>query len=158
MKAKSPSMTARLKPAVFSNGEPVEMRRRDIGNLWVRPASQCRVLAIKSSRARGQFSRPCRGSRHTVQRRLPGRHDHSGCTLKRALAQLQSEQAAALERARQRQFAGLEIGKAETAVIRRVAEQDHRAMATFARGRQSLIDQRGAHTELAKCRIDRERT
>src|ERR1700726_383909 len=109
-------MTARLKPAVFSNGEPVEMRRRDMGNLLVRPASQCRVLGLKSSRASGQFPRPCGGSRHIVQRRLPGRHDHSGCALKRALAQLQSEQAAALERAWQRQFAGLEIREAETAV------------------------------------------
>jgi hypothetical protein len=30
-KAKSPSTTARLYPAAFSNGEPVEIRRRDIG-------------------------------------------------------------------------------------------------------------------------------
>src|ERR1700740_2389326 len=32
-KQKSPSATARLKPAAFSNGEPVEIRRRDIGYL-----------------------------------------------------------------------------------------------------------------------------
>ena len=60
-KAKSPSITARLKPAVFSKGEPVETRRRDI---WTTPgqtsrdfikATQCRVLILKSSGVRRQF-------------------------------------------------------------------------------------------------------
>ena len=42
-----------------------------------------------------------------LRRRLAGRHDHAPGAVERALAQLEAEQAVALERAGQRQFAGL---------------------------------------------------
>ena len=68
-----------------------------------------------------------------------------------------AEQAVALERAGQRQFAGLSRREAEAGIIGRVAEQDHRAMAARLRGRQRVTHQRSADAELAAGRIDRQR-
>src|SRR5882757_7425780 len=65
----------------------------------------------------------CLGFQHRCARR-----DHSPGAVERALAQLKAEQAVALERPRQREFAGLVGREAEAGVIGHVAKQDHRAM------------------------------
>ncbi len=86
-----------------------------------------------------------------------GWHDHAPGAVERALAQFEAEQAVALERAGQRQFAGLAAREAEAGVVGRVAEQDHRAMAARFRGRQRVVHQRRADAELAAGRVDRQR-
>src|SRR6476469_5205446 len=124
-------MTARLKPAAFSKGEPVETSRRDMAEplkLSTQDATQCRVLTLKSSRARRQFA-PASRSRLAL-RHCPSRgHDHPGRAVKRARTQFESEQALRLERAGQPQRAGFDGREAEAAVIGRIAQQQHRAMA-----------------------------
>src|SRR5438034_4353605 len=82
-------------------------------------------------------------------RRSPAGLDHADGTTKPALAQFETEQAVALERARQRQAAGLVGSEAEAGIIGRVAEQDHRGMATGFRRRQRVLHQRGADAEVA---------
>ena len=47
--------------------------------------------------------------------------------------------------------------EAEAGIIRRVAEQDHRAMAARLGGRQRVLHQRSSDAELAAGRIDRQR-
>src|SRR5579864_763743 len=86
-----------------------------------------------------------------------GRHDHTPGAVERALAQLEAEQAVALERAGQRELTGLLGRETEAGVIGRVAEQDHRAMTARPGGGQRMIDQRGANPELAAGWLDRER-
>ena len=99
-----------------------------------------------AAKARSWFAKTClHGSgdvRHDRGLALPGpdgrcfrllgagRNDHAPCVVEPAFDQFEAEQALALERARQRQFAGPGTGEAEARVIRRVAEQNDRAMAT----------------------------
>src|SRR5665213_1101634 len=55
--------------------------------------------------------------------------DHAPGAVERAFAQFEAEQPIAFEWARQRQLAGPGRREAEAGIIRRVAEQNHRAMA-----------------------------
>ena len=68
-----------------------------------------------------------------------------------------AEQAVALERAGQRQLAGLARREAEAGIIGRVPQQDHRAVPGRLGGRQRVMHQRRADAEFAAGRIDRQR-
>ena len=71
--------------------------------------------------------------------------------------ELEAEQAVALERAGQRQLAGLLGREAEAGVIGRIAEQDHRAMAALPGDRERVVHQRGADAEAAAGGVHRQR-
>ena len=88
---------------------------------------------------------------------LPVGGDHAPGAVERAFAQLEAEQPVALERARQRQLAGLGGREAEAGVIGRVAEQDYRAMATRLRRRERVVHQRSPDAELAGGSLHRQR-
>lgn len=86
------------------------------------------------------------------------RYDQARSAFKRSLAQFDSEQPVALERAGQEKVASFECRETEARVIRRIAKQDHGAMAVRLRKLERALHQCGAHAKLAMGRSDRERT
>src|SRR5271156_2171184 len=88
---------------------------------------------------------------------LTGGADHPASAGKRGRLQFQAEQPVALEASGHPQRAGLHRAEAETAVIRRVADQKDSTVAGEPRPRDGPAHQRRADTAIAIVRMHRER-